>query len=351
MIPAWKAWQTETVALLTVVVGVVRACALVGKPRSTHHRDVAPKPRMHGPHPKPRHPAELSCEERAAIITLLTSPRYANVSVMQAWASELDEGRYWASARTMHRVLAAEQLGGDRRRQATHPPRKIPELVATNSGEVWSWDITKMRGPGKGVWFHAYVVIDIFSRYLLGWRIETIEDGALAAELVVDIVAEQGRPPGYLHADGGAAMTSKPLASLLSDLDVRRSHNRPRTSNDNPYSEAQFKTMKYAYDYPDRFATIGEARTWMAGFAAWYNHEHYHSGIGWHTPASVHYGTADDVREARQLVLNQAFREHPERFHRRPAAPPLPTRAAINDPARRDSVPQQLPETPTSHLI
>ena len=340
MIPAWKAWQTETVAVLSVLVGVVRACALVGKSRASHHRHVAPKPRMHGPHPKPQHPAELSCEERAAIVTLLTSPRYANVSVMQAWASELDEGRYWASARTMHRILAAEHLSGDRRRQATHPPRKIPELVATAQGEVWSWDITKMRGPGKGVWFHAYVVLDIFSRYLLGWRIETIEDGALAAELVTDIIAEQGRPPGYLHADGGAAMTSKPLASLLTDLDVRRSHNRPRTSNDNPYSEAQFKTMKYADHYPDRFTTIGEARAWMTGFVAWYNHEHHHSGIGWHTPASVHYGTAEHIRDARQLVLDQAFRDHPERFHRRPAAPPLPTRVTINDPARRQTVPQ-----------
>ncbi len=255
----YAAWQTKSVEDLTPLVGVV----------ATHHRHAHPKPRVHGPRRRPMHPAELSAVERAEILTVLNSDAYADSSVTQVWARELDEGRYWCSARTMYRILAAAGMGGERRRQATHPPRTIPELVATCANAVWSWDITKMRGPGKGSWYHAYVVIDIFSRYVLGWRIEQVEDGDLAADLVVDIVAEQGTAPGYLHADGGAAMTSKPLASLLVDLDVRRSHNRPRTSNDNPYSESQFKTMKYMADYPDRFVSIGEARAWMAAFTSW----------------------------------------------------------------------------------
>jgi transposase InsO family protein len=332
---AWGTWQAQSVQELTEHVGVGRACVLVGRSRATHHRQANPKPRMHGPKPKVRQPSELGVEETRAVIELLTSDEYADSSVAQVWACELDDGRYWCSQRTMYRILASCDMSRERRRQATHPPRVIPELVATAPNMVWSWDITKMRGPQKGQWFHAYVVLDIFSRYVLGWRIEHVEDGSLAAELVADIVTEQGCAPGYLHADGGAAMTSKPLASLLVDLNVRRSHNRPHTSNDNPYSESQFKTMKYVPDYPQRFATIGEARAWMTAFVAWYNHEHYHSGIGLYTPASVHYATAELVRDGRQHVLNAAYAAHPERFNRPPAAPKIPTRATINDPATR----------------
>lgn len=290
---------------------------------------------MHGPWPKPCHPAELSVQERDQILMVLNSEEYADLAVAQVWARELDEGRYWCSQSTMYRILAEAGLSGERRRQATHPPRVIPELVATSSNIVWSWDITKMRGPSKGCWYHAYVVIDIFSRYVVGWRIETVEDGALAADLITDIVAVQGTSPEYLHADGGAAMTSKPLASLLSDLDVTRSHNRPRTSNDNPFSEAQFKTMKYVPDYPARFDSIGHARAWMEEFTTWYNHEHRHSGIGLHTPASVHYVTAWEVQAGRQRVLDAAHAARPERFTSRPLAPQLPTRVTINDPLRK----------------
>lgn len=331
------AWQTESVAELTPHVGVVEACRLVGRSRASQHRHTNPRPPRQGPRREVVHPAELSAQERQAVLGLFTTEVYVDLSVNQVWARELDEGRYWCSARTMYRVLAVAGMSGERRRQATHPPRTIPELVATAPGQVWSWDITKMRGPAKGIWYHAYVVLDIFSRYLLGWRIEHVEDGQLAVDLVEDIVAEQGHPPGYLHADGGAAMTSKPLASLLVDLDIRRSHNRPRTSNDNPYSESQFKTMKYMPDYPDRFATIGEARTWMRTFADWYNHEHRHSGIGLHTPANVHYGHAEKIQHERQRTLDAAFAAHPERFHRRPLAPKLPERVTINDPAKREA--------------
>ena len=194
---------------------------------------------------------------------------------------------------------------------------------------------TKLAGPARGIWYHAYVVLDIFSRYALGWRVEAVEDGRLATDLIADIIATQGTPPGWLHADGGAAMTSKPLSSLLADLDITRSHTRPRTSNDNPYSEAQFKTMKYTPDYPARFDSIGHARAWMEEFMTWYNHEHRHSRIGLHTPASVHYGTAHDIRAARQATLDAAWLAHPERFNRRPNPPRLPERVTINDPAKR----------------
>ncbi len=331
---AYTAWQGETVDELTPLVGVVTACRLLGRSRATHHRRAHPVPRMHGPRVKTQHPGQLSVTERGQILAVLNSQEYANDSPTRVWAKELDQGRYWCSARTMYRILAGAGLGGERRRQATHPPRAIPELVATCPNQVWSWDITKMRGLAKGLWYHAYVVLDIFSRYVVGWRIEAVEDGLLAADLVTDIVAEQGTTPGYLHADGGAAMTSKPLASLLVDLDVARSHNRPRTSNDNPFSESQFKTMKYMPHYPDRFATIGAARTWMSAFTSWYNHEHRHSGIGLHTPASVHYGTADQIRHARQQTLDGAYAKHPERFHRHPQAPTLPERVTINDPRK-----------------
>lgn len=214
-----------------------------------------------------------------------------------------------------------------------------------------SWDITKMRGPAKGCWYHAYVILDIFSRYVVGWRIENVEDGALAADLVEQAVAETGQRPGWLHADGGAAMTSKPLASLLSDLDITRSRSRPHTSNDNPYSEAQFKTMKYQADYPGRFESIGHARAWMDAFITSYNHEHYHSGIGYYTPASVHHGTAEAVRELRQTALDAAYAKHPERFARRPRATELPAIAYINDPARRRPEPAQPEQAVASHLI
>ena len=331
----WRAWQAATVDDLTPHTGGGTACELVGRSRATHHRQAHPKPKVFGPHPKPKHPAELSAAEREQILAVLNSDDYANSSVAQVWACELDEGRYWCSQRTMYRILAAAGQGGERRRQATHPPRAIPELVAEAPNVVWSWDITKLAGPARGIWYHAYVVLDIFSRYDLGWRVEAVDDGRLATDQIDDIIATQGTPPGWLHADGGAAMTSKPLSSLLADLDITRSHTRPRTSNDNPYSEAQFKTMKYTPDYPARFDSIGHARAWMEEFMTWYNHEHRHSRIGLHTPASVHYGTAHDIRAARQATLDAAWLAHPERFNRRPTPPRLPERVTINDPAKR----------------
>lgn len=309
---------------------------MVGRARATHYRTLHPTPLALGPLLRPGpHPAALDDAEHATILALLTNAEYRDLAVPQVWARELDQGRYYCSQRTMYRILTAHEMGGDRRRQATHPAKKIPELIATTPHCVWSWDITKMRGPTKGVWYHAYVVISIFSRYIVGWRIETYEDGVLAAELVEDIVAEQGIRPEYLHADRGAAMTSKPLSSLLSDLDITRSHSRPRISNDNPYSEAQFKTMKYVPDYPERFASVGEARAWMGPFVNSYNHEHRHSGIAYFTPASVHYGTWRDVQEVRQATLDAAHSRHPERFRKPPVAAGIPEQVAINNPDKQ----------------
>ncbi|WP_460709102.1 DDE-type integrase/transposase/recombinase, partial [Myceligenerans halotolerans] len=202
----YRSWQADTVDELLPHVGVVAACALVGRSRATHHRQANPK---HGPARRRRrsqHPGELTAKEKAQVLAVLNSKEYADLAPAQVFTRELDAGRYWCSARTMYRILAAAGQAGERRRQATHPPKKVPELIARAPKEVWSWDITKMRGPSKGCWFHAYVVIDIFSRYIVGWRVEAVEDGQLATDLVADIIAEQGTAPGWLHADGGAAM-------------------------------------------------------------------------------------------------------------------------------------------------
>jgi putative transposase len=199
---AYAVWQAETVDGLTSLVGVVTACRLVGRSRATHHRRAHPAPPRLGPRRRAQHPAQLGPAERQQVLGLVTSRAYADLSVNQVWACEPDEGRYWCSARTMYRILTAADLSGERRRQGSHPSRTIPELMSTGPNEVWSWDITKLRGPTKGVWYHAYVVIDIFSRYVVGWRIESVEDGDLAADLVQDIVTEQGTPPGYWTVPG-----------------------------------------------------------------------------------------------------------------------------------------------------
>ena len=235
----------------------------------------------------------------------------------------------------------------ERRRQATHRPRTIPELVAEAPNAVWSWDITKLAGPARGIRYHCYVVLDIFSRYVLGWRIEAVEDGHLAADLVTDIITTQGTPPGWLHADGGPAMTSKPLSSLLADLDVTRSHNRPRTSNDNPYSEAQFKTMKYTPDYPARFSSLGHARAWMEAFMTWYNHEHRHSRIGLHTPASVHYGTAHDIQPPGRPPSTPPGSPTPNDSTAAPPRPGYPNGSPSTTPRNEPPSPRRLE---TSHL-
>ncbi|MGW7449801.1 IS3 family transposase [Kitasatospora sp. NPDC054795] len=330
-------------------VGVVEACRLAGRSRATHHRRLnprEPKPRQ----PRPAPASALSTAERARILALMDSPRYAELPPAQIWARELDEGRYHCSIRTMYRILEAAGQNGERRRQATHPPKTVPELVATGPSQVFSWDITKLAGPEKGIWYHAYVVIDIFSRHVVGYTVERAESAERAEELIRETIERNGLVPETVHADRGTSMTSKKVSQLLIDLGVTRSHSRPKVSNDNPYSESQFKTTKYASDFPERFDSLTHAREWFDAFISYYNHEHRHSGIGLHTPASVHFGTADQVRDQRAATLIEAYARHPERFARRPKPPEIPRHVWINDPARRRE-PEPQASSPHNRLI
>ena len=312
---------------------IKRACELLGKPRGSHYRDLTPTvPAQRAPRVAPSN--ALSTQEQDAVIAALTSPRFCDKSVTQTWATLLDEGVYLASMSTMHRLLRLIGQAGDRRDQATHPAKTKPELMAAKPGDVWSWDITKLRGPERGVYYELYVILDIYSRYVVGWTVAAREDSDIAKDLIEAATQIHGAP-GSLHADRGTSMTSKPVAQLLVDLGVARSHSRPHVSNDNAYSEAQFKTLKYCPAFPGNFGSLADARAFCEAFFAHYNHEHRHSGIGLHTPASVHYGTATEVREQRQRTLHAAYDANPARFrHRRPEPPKLPTSAWINDPSR-----------------
>src|SRR5690606_30335844 len=243
-----------------------------------------------------------------------------------------DEGTYLCSESTMYRILRERGEVRERRRQAQHPPRVRPELVAHAPNEVWTWDITKLSGPHRGVYYDLYVMLDIYSRYAVGWQVAARESGELAEEFIADAVARIGVAPKAVHADRGTSMTSKPVAALLAELNIDRSHSRPRVSNDNPYSESQFKTLKHCPAFPDRFGSLTDARAFCDQFFAYYNHEHRHRGIGLHTPASVHFGPADKIRAERAEVLDAAYAANPDRFRRRPTPPPVPGAAWINQP-------------------
>ncbi|MCW2620771.1 MAG: transposase [Frankiales bacterium] len=309
----------DAVLLLAGLTSTAVACALLGKARASHYRDRAPVPVVPAQRsPRPSPPNALTTTEQDEIISVLTSPRFCDKSVAQTWATLLDEGTYLASMSTMHRLLRLIGQSGDRREQATHPARARPELMATGPGQVWSWDITKLRGPTRGVYYDLYVILDIYSRYVVGWTVAAREDSTIAAELIATAARVHGAPAS-LHADRGTSMTSKPVAQLLVDLGVARSHSRPHVSNDNPFSEAAFKTLKYAPAFPGNFGSLPDARAFCEAFFGYYNHEHRHSGIGLHTPASVHHGTADQVRQQRRQTLHAAYAANPGRFrHRRP---------------------------------
>jgi putative transposase len=327
---------TAFTELRATQIPVTKACALTGISRATHYRHASPAGRVHGPWlPRTPPPSALTAPERARVLDLLTSPAYADLAIPQVWARELDEGRYLCSMSTMYRIARAAGQVSERRRHATHPPRVRPELVARGPNQVWSWDITALKGPVKGVWYRCYVILDIFSRYVTGWLVAAAEDAVVAKDFLADAVRRNGCEPHTIHADRGGAMVSKPVSELLVDLGVLRSHSRPRTSNDNPYSEAQFKTMKDVPDFPDRFGSLEDARRFCDGFFLAYNHEHRHSGIGMHTPASVHFGTAEQIRAQRQLTLDRAHAAHPHRFARRPRPPQLPEAAWINQPTEQ----------------
>lgn len=294
---------------------------------------------MVGPRPRravrARPPLALDAQENTLLLDTLNSERFADTAPAAVHATLLDEGRYLGSVRTMYRLLRAQGGSCERRRQLTHPAYAKPELLAIAPNQVWSWDITKLKGPAKWTCFHLYVVLDIFSRHVVGWMLAERESADLAEQLIADTVSRHDVQRGMLtlHADRGAAMRSKPVAALLVELDIAKSHSRPHVSDDNPYSESQFKTLKYRPDFPARFGCIEDARVHCQAFFAWYNTEHRHSGIGYMTPQAVHYGQAPALRDARQVALDAAFLATPQRFKgRRPQPHALPTAAWINPP-------------------
>jgi putative transposase len=286
------------------------------------------------PSPRTRSARAFPAEEADAIIEVLNSERFCDQAPAQIWATLLDEGTYLASISTMYRLLRAQHQVRERRAQARRPALVKPELMATGPNQVWSWDITKLRGPHKWTWFQLYVILDVHSRYVVAWLLATRESDRLAEELIAEAIYQQHVPAGQLalHADRGSSMTSKTVAQLLADLGVQQSHSRPHQSNDNPFSEANFKTLKYSPTFPKRFAGIDHARRFCDWFFEHYNHQHRHSGIGLHTPADVHYGRAADIRARRQAILDAAYTAHPERFRRPPSAPRIPETTWINQP-------------------
>jgi len=326
----------QAVAELQPLVGVRVACTAVGEAQARwyrRHRQSPPPPTPERvPAPQPRALSEL---ERKELHQVLDSEEFVDEAPATVYAKLLDQGVYLASTSTMYRVLHAHDEVRERRRQATHPAAKKPELLATRPNQVYSWDITKLLGPAKWTYYYLYVVLDIYSRYVAGWLLAHAENASLAQVLLADTAAKQGILPGQLtvHADRGSPMTAKPVAFLLATLGVTKSHSRPHVSNDNPYSESQLRTMKYRPEFPDRFGSFQDAHAFCGRFFRWYNDEHRHSGIGFHTPADVHYDRAELVRAQRADVLSAAYAEHPERFVRKlPEPPALPTIVWINEP-------------------
>lgn len=313
-------------------IGVSAACQSLGVPRSSFYRARQPK---RAPKPRPTPARALKPEEKEQVRQVLNSERFQDCAPRQVYTTLLDEGSYLCSWRTMYRILDEHQEVRERRNQLRHPQYTKPELLATGPNQLWSWDITKLKGPAKWTYYYLYTILDVFSRYGVGWLIAELESASLAKQLIAESCAKQGIEPDQLilHADRGSSMTSKTVALFLADLGVTKTHSRPYVSNDNPYSEAQFKTMKYRPDFPGRFGSIQDARAWARPFFQWYNHEHHHTGLGLMTPVTVHYGQAQAVIEQRRQVLQAAYAAHPERFVRgAPRPPSLPTEVWINKP-------------------
>jgi putative transposase len=334
----------EAIALLAPRIGTRAACRAAGVPQATwyrRHRISVPAPKPAPvPHAQRVQPRALPAAERAAILDVLHSSRFADLAPDEVWATLLDEGIYLGSVSTYYRVLREAGESRERRRQATHPAAVKPELVATGPNQVWSWDITKLHGPVKWTYYHLYVILDIYSRYAVGWMVATRESAVLAEKLIAATCAKQGITRGQLslHADRGSSMTSKPVALLLADLGVTQSHSRPHVSNDNPYSEAQFKTLKYRPAFPARFPSIEAARAHCQEFFSWYNNDHRHGSLGLHTAADIHHGHAPAVQAARARILDAAYSAHPERFVSKPPAPPkMPATSWINAPQKKET--------------
>ena len=316
--------------------GITTACQALAVPRSWYYRQKAvvglaqekPEPR-----PTPKH--ALSEAEKARMRTVLNSEQFVDQSPREVYATLLDEGVYHCHWRTMYRILSEHDEVRERRNQRQHPQSTKPQLVAYGPNELWSWDITLLAGPVRRLFYYLYVILDVFSRLVVGWTLAEGESSELAERVIAAACHKQNirRDQLTLHADRGSAMRAKTLAQLLADLGVTKTHARPYTPNDNPYSEAQFKTMKYRPNYPDRFDSLDHARSWARAFFAWYNHEHHHTGLGLMTPTVVHQGQVDEVRAKRQRVLDEAYAAHPERFVKgHPIAPKAPDQVWINPP-------------------
>lgn len=324
---------------LAPVVGVTAACRIMDVPRSSFYRRV--RPRAYGPHPRSSpHPRALGEGERTSILEVCHSSRFVDAAPASIVATLLDEGIYLGSERTFYRVLSGSGEVKERRNQLSHPAYVRPELLATSPNELWSWDITRLKGPAKWTSYQLYWILDVYSRYAVGWMVAHRESAMLAERLIAETIDKQQIEAGQLtiHADRGSSMRSRPVAFLLAELGVTKSHSRPHTSNDNPYSEAGFKTMKYRPDFPERFGSIQDARAFCRGFFDWYNAVHRHSGIAMMTPEQVHYGRAGLVLERRAKVLAEAYNAHPERFVRGQPSPQVPPEAVwINPPLERFS--------------
>jgi putative transposase len=313
--------------------GVEPVCAALGLARATFYRRTRP---MQGPaRPGRQQPRALTAAERQRVLAVLHEPRFVDLAPAEVYATLLDEGIYLCSERTMYRVLAENAEVRERRNQLRHPQHAVPEVHARRPNELWSWDITKLLGPTKWTYFYLYVVMDVFSRYVVGWMVAHRESATLAQKLIEACCTRQHIQPGQLtlHADRGSSMTSKPVAFLLADLGVTKTHSRPHVSNDNPFSEAGFKTLKYRPDFPERFGSIEDGRGFCGDFFHWYNEEHHHSGLELLTPSDVHHGRAAQRLAARTAILEAAYSTRPERFVAgRPSPGRLPNAVWINRP-------------------
>ncbi len=313
-------------------VGVRAACGALGVARASFYR--AQQPQV-VPVQRKVPPRALSSEERIKVLDVLHSERFVDTSPAEAWATLLDEETYMCSVRTMYRILEDHQEVRERRNQLRHPNYSKPQLLATAPNQVWSWDITKLLGPAKWTYFYLYVIMDIFSRYTVGWMVAQRESAMLAQRLIDATYEKEAIEPGQLliHADRGPSMTSKTVAHLMADLGITKSHSRPYTSTDNPFSESQFRTMKYRPEFPDRFGCVQDARTFGQTFFHWYNFDHHHSGIGYLTPAAVHHGLAETIITARTAALERAYAANPDRFVKgKPRPPAVPSAVWINPP-------------------
>jgi len=332
----------DAVTYLAPTVGVVAACDFLAVARASFYRQRRVLGPPAAPTPEPALAAErpaparaLSPNERTSVLAVLHEERFQDRSPAAIQATLLDEGQYLCSTRTMYRILEQEGECRERRDQLVHPFYQRPELLATAPNQLWSWDITKLLGPAKWTYFYLYVILDVFSRYVAGWMVAHRESAELAKQFIEETISKHQVPAGQLtiHADRGKVMTSKPVAFLMADLGVTKTHSRPYVSDDNPYSESQFRTMKYRPEFPDRFGCIQDSRAFCQQFFQWYNEEHRHSGIGLLTPAAVHFGETEAVLAHRQMVLDSAYQAHPDRFVRRPPKPlPLPSQVWINRP-------------------